>query len=98
MQMKSRLRLGILGTGLAIDTQPEFIRMALRAGKAVLSDVTRVTLYDERGKVTPFDSSVNSFCAQFDHVADVVKRGVSPQVTPQAALLDLAFMQSIVGS
>jgi len=54
------------------------------------------TLYDRRGKQTVVKSTVDSFYAEFDHFADVVCKGVSPAVTPQDALQDLAFMEALV--
>jgi predicted dehydrogenase len=56
----------------------------------------QATLYDRKGKQTVVKSRVDSFCAEFDHFADVVCKGVAPAVTPQDALQDLAFMEALV--
>jgi predicted dehydrogenase len=48
------------------------------------------------GKETLFKTDVDSFQAQFSHFADVVKKGLPVAYTPEAALLDLTLIDSIV--
>ena len=48
------------------------------------------------GKETLFKTDVDSFQAQFSHFADVVKKGLPVAYTPEAALLDLTLIESIV--
>jgi predicted dehydrogenase len=55
--------------------------------KAVLSTAS--------GKSTTCPAVKNSFEAQFAHFADVVRRGVTPRVSPDDALLDLEIAQRI---
>jgi predicted dehydrogenase len=49
-----------------------------------------------RGKETRFETSVDSFEAQFSHFVDVVKKGVPVAYTPEDALLDLTLIDRIV--
>jgi predicted dehydrogenase len=48
------------------------------------------------GKETLFKTDVDSFQAQFSHFADVVKKALPVAYTPEAALLDLTLIDSIV--
>jgi predicted dehydrogenase len=91
---------GVLGTWtscFAGHYHGAILRISGSRGYAEI-DWNRATLYDARGKQTVFESSVNSFYAQFAHFADVVNQGILPQVTPQEALQDLVLMESIVKS
>jgi predicted dehydrogenase len=48
------------------------------------------------GKETRYETSVNSFEAQLEHFADVVKKGTPVAYTPEEALLDLTLIDKIV--
>ena len=54
-----------------------------------------VVLRPFKGKETKCAVTRNSFAAQFEHFADVALRGKSPLVTPQDALADLQFVESL---
>jgi predicted dehydrogenase len=47
------------------------------------------------GRKTAVTSKRDSFAAEFVHFADVVRRGVSPRVTPEEALLDLRIAERV---
>ena len=91
---------GVLGTWtscFAAHYHGAIFRVSGSRGYAEI-DWTRATLYDGRGTRTVFESDIDSFYAQFDHFADVVNKGITPEVTPREALQDLAFMERIVSS
>lgn len=55
----------------------------------------KVTLRDANGRETVCTNRRNSFSLEFEHLADVVQRGTPVAMTPEEALLDLAFVETI---
>jgi predicted dehydrogenase len=53
------------------------------------------TLRDAKGRETVRANQRNWFTLQFEHFADVVLRGKAVAMTPEEALLDLAFVESL---
>lgn len=89
---------GTLGTWTSCFSghyQGPFLRVSGSRGYAELT-YDRATLYDAKGKQVVFQSSTDSFYAQFEHFADVVLRGKKPEVTAMEALQDLELMEGLV--
>jgi predicted dehydrogenase len=53
------------------------------------------TLAPRRGKAITYRAKQDSFTLQFQHFADIVKRGVAPRITPADALKDLELIEKI---
>ena len=91
---------GLLGTWTSCFSghyHGPMLRISGSRGAAEL-DWTKATLWDSRGKVTVFETAVDSFYAQFEHFTNVVCKGETPAVTPQEALLDLSLMEALIGA
>ena len=89
---------GLLGTWTSCFSSPyggPMLRVFGAKGYAELGWDSAV-LFDLKGKKTVYQAKVDSFYAQFDHFVDVVCKGSRVAVSPEDALLDLAFMESIV--
>ncbi len=89
---------GLLGTWTSCFSAPysgPMLRVFGAKGCAELNWDSAVML-DLKGKRTVYQATVDSFYAQFDHFVDVVCKGSGVAVTPEDALQDLAFIESIV--
>jgi predicted dehydrogenase len=56
----------------------------------------KAVLRNLKGKETTFETSLDSFDAQFSHFCDVVQKGVPVAYGPEEALLDLELIAAIV--
>ena len=91
---------GLLGTWTSCFSghyHGPMLRVSGSRGAAELG-WNKATLWDSRGKVTVFETAVDSFYAQFEHFANVVCKGETPAVTPQDALQDLLLMEALIGA
>jgi predicted dehydrogenase len=53
---------------------------------------------DRNKREKRYDAARSSFCAEFEHFADVVQKGRPLAVTPEDALADLALVEAIIGT
>jgi predicted dehydrogenase len=89
---------GVLGTWTSCFTahyRGPMLRVYGSKGTAELG-WNSVLLRSARGQETLFRTEVDSFQAQFSHFCDVVQKGVPVAYGPEAALLDLTLIDSIV--